>query len=166
MLESGPLVGKHNHKKDTFLADLMLNPEKPPVPILKLDRTTLIHAFRLKEGGVPGVSCVHLSFTNTLTLYLLQSSTQAHSPETTRRGRKRCAVILLPTSIDPCAHYWPPRINHPNLNSLRPTLEKEAPNRPIPAFRTHNARRCSGSYRTRFGDTKTRGAVTAESACE
>ncbi|KAB5592528.1 hypothetical protein CTheo_4060 [Ceratobasidium theobromae] len=54
-------LGKHNHKKDTFLADLMLNPEKPPVPILKLDRTTLIHAFRLKEGGVPGFNASALT---------------------------------------------------------------------------------------------------------
>ncbi|CAE6515989.1 unnamed protein product [Rhizoctonia solani] len=45
---------KHNHKKDTFLTDLMQMPEKQPVQVVKLDRTTLVHAFRLKEGGVPG----------------------------------------------------------------------------------------------------------------
>ncbi|KAG9119913.1 hypothetical protein FRC07_004835, partial [Ceratobasidium sp. 392] len=54
-------VGKHNHKKDTFLTDLMLNPEKQAVPIAKLDRTTLIHAFRLKEGGVPGFNASALT---------------------------------------------------------------------------------------------------------
>ncbi|KAJ1307520.1 hypothetical protein OPQ81_001618 [Rhizoctonia solani] len=47
-------LGKHNHKKDTFLTNLMLMPEKQPVQIVKLDRSTLVHAFRLKEGGVPG----------------------------------------------------------------------------------------------------------------
>ncbi|QRW17927.1 hypothetical protein RhiXN_02851 [Rhizoctonia solani] len=47
-------LGKHNHKKDTFLTDLMQMPEKQPVQVVKLDRTTLVHAFRLKEGGVPG----------------------------------------------------------------------------------------------------------------
>ncbi|CEL55409.1 hypothetical protein RSOLAG1IB_01420 [Rhizoctonia solani AG-1 IB] len=47
-------LGKHNHKKDTFLTDLMQMPEKQPVQVTKLDRTTLVHAFRLKEGGVPG----------------------------------------------------------------------------------------------------------------
>ncbi|KAG8704790.1 hypothetical protein FRC08_002037 [Ceratobasidium sp. 394] len=54
-------LGKHNHKKDTFLTDLMLNPEKQAVPIAKLDRTTLIHAFRLKEGGVPGFNASALT---------------------------------------------------------------------------------------------------------
>ncbi|KAG8748269.1 hypothetical protein FRC10_007659 [Ceratobasidium sp. 414] len=54
-------LGKHNHKKDTFLSDLMLNPEKQAVPIVKLDRTTLIHAFRLKEGGVPGFNASALT---------------------------------------------------------------------------------------------------------
>lgn len=47
-------LGKHNHKKDTFLTDLMQMPEKQPVQVAKLDRSTLVHAFRLKEGGVPG----------------------------------------------------------------------------------------------------------------
>ncbi|CUA76090.1 hypothetical protein RSOLAG22IIIB_02098 [Rhizoctonia solani] len=47
-------LGKHNHKKDTFLTDLMQMPEKQPAQVTKLDRTTLVHAFRLKEGGVPG----------------------------------------------------------------------------------------------------------------
>ncbi|CAE6416119.1 unnamed protein product [Rhizoctonia solani] len=47
-------LGKHNHKKDTFLTDLMQMPEKQPVQVAKLDRSTLLHAFRLKEGGVPG----------------------------------------------------------------------------------------------------------------
>ncbi|KAG8731229.1 hypothetical protein FRC12_019822 [Ceratobasidium sp. 428] len=54
-------LGKHNHKKDTFLTDLMLNPEKQAVPIVKIDRTTLIHAFRLKEGGVPGFNASALT---------------------------------------------------------------------------------------------------------
>lgn len=54
-------LGKHNHKKDTFLSDLMLNPEKQAVPIAKLDRTTLVHAFRLKEGGVPGFNASALT---------------------------------------------------------------------------------------------------------
>ncbi|CAE7198352.1 unnamed protein product [Rhizoctonia solani] len=47
-------LGKHNHKKDTFLTDLMQMPEKQPAQVAKLDRSTLVHAFRLKEGGVPG----------------------------------------------------------------------------------------------------------------
>ncbi|CAE6435020.1 unnamed protein product [Rhizoctonia solani] len=47
-------LGKHNHKKDTFLTDLMQMPEKQPAQVVKLDRSTLVHAFRLKEGGVPG----------------------------------------------------------------------------------------------------------------
>ncbi|QRV89740.1 hypothetical protein RhiJN_17758 [Ceratobasidium sp. AG-Ba] len=54
-------LGKHNHKKDTFLSDLVAAPEKPVVPITKLDRTTLIHAFRLKEGGVPGFNTSQLT---------------------------------------------------------------------------------------------------------
>ncbi|KAF8606639.1 hypothetical protein BDV93DRAFT_351219 [Ceratobasidium sp. AG-I] len=86
-------LGKHNHKKDTFLTDLMLFPEKQAVPIVKLDRTTLVHAFRLKEGGVPGVSLLYSSCTNDLTpLFLVISSTRARSPATTRSGRKRSVL--------------------------------------------------------------------------
>ncbi|KAG8714092.1 hypothetical protein FRC11_009870 [Ceratobasidium sp. 423] len=78
-------LGKHNHKKDTFLTDLMQMPEKQPVQVVKLDRTTLVHAFRLKEGGVPGFN------------------TSALTGDDKERKKKVCAVIAsLP--IDPYSY--------------------------------------------------------------
>ncbi|KAH7341778.1 hypothetical protein B0J17DRAFT_765792 [Rhizoctonia solani] len=70
-------LGKHNHKKDTFLTDLMQMPDKPPVQVAKIDRSTLVHAFRLKEGGVPGFN------------------TSALTGDDKERKKKVCAVIHL-----------------------------------------------------------------------
>jgi hypothetical protein len=118
-------LGKHNHKKDTFLTDLMLNPEKQAVPIVKLDRTTLIHAFRLKEGGVPGVSPIlHVRYSNLIPCPD-SSSTRVRSLATTRNGRKRkrsAQLILHNLAPMPVHPPRPLRTQRLLVRRLRPRL--------------------------------------------
>ncbi|CAE6441709.1 unnamed protein product [Rhizoctonia solani] len=108
-------LGKHNHKKDTFLTDLMQMPEKQPAQVAKLDRSTLVHAFRLKEGGVPGFN------TSALT-----------GDDKERKKKVRTVITSLP--IDPYS-YAPPSITE--SNSLRAVSRKRSarsthPSRPPP----------------------------------
>ncbi|CAE6415677.1 unnamed protein product [Rhizoctonia solani] len=132
-------LGKHNHKKDTFLTDLMQIPEKQPVQVVKLDRSTLVHAFRLKEGGVPGFNTSALTGDDKERKKKKKKRpidpSQPSAPATPAAGPSTpgaAASIRRPAGPLPPSQLASSHVPQPP--SQRPTQQQQAPQRhPLPA---------------------------------